>query len=164
MRRNNSLGPGQQLRSRDIFWAIGTLVLAFRLFYLLFWEFFGFILFFHQHSKERFKTRRNVAYRVKTVVKLGFFKFIILPIVSYDLTCVHRTRGSFPKEIIEMGLWHSRQRSNVQRTAVATSHPSSSSLSAIERHVFSKFYQEKEHHNIELPVSLEVGNQNMALC
>ena len=94
MRRNNSLGRAQ-LRSRDIFWAIGTLVLAFQLFYLHFWEFFGFILFFHQHLKERFKTRRNVAYRVKTVVKLGFFKFIILPIVSYDLTCVHRTRGSF---------------------------------------------------------------------
>ena len=48
-RNKNSLGLAQQTRSRDNFWAIGTLVLTFlQLFYLLIWEFFGFIQFFHQ--------------------------------------------------------------------------------------------------------------------
>ena len=48
-RNNNSLGLAQQLRLRDNFWAIGTLVLAFhQLFYLLIWEFIGFNLSLHQ--------------------------------------------------------------------------------------------------------------------
>ena len=43
------MGLAQQLRSRDKFWANEKLVLAFlQLFYLLIWEFIGFILSLHQ--------------------------------------------------------------------------------------------------------------------
>ena len=45
-------------------------------------------------NKMLYCLRRNVAYRVKTIVKLGLYKSIILPIVSYGLTCAHLTRGS----------------------------------------------------------------------
>ena len=94
-------------------------------------------------NKKFYCLPRNVAYRVKTVAKLGLYRFIILPVVSYDLTCAHLTRGivrdfqSFQNVFIEMGLWHSRQRSKVQRTAVATNYPSTSSPPAINRHLFS---------------------------
>ena len=48
-RNNHTLGLAPQLRSHDNFWAIGKLVLAFlQLFYLLIWEFIGFILSLNQ--------------------------------------------------------------------------------------------------------------------
>ena len=89
----------------------------------------------------KFKTnknclRRNVTYRVKIFVKLALYKSIILPIVSFGLICSNLTRGSnrsleiFQKKSRKCVLWHSRQRSKVQQTAMALKYRSASTRSA----------------------------------